>query len=259
MTWKEAIRRVLQEEGGPLHYTDITSRIFENEYRDKSNSGATPEQTVCALLATNKDAFQQLGSGVYALLDSAEEAPVKREPKAESMMVKEEMALIGRNNIIKNFGMFWSRSKVNWKSMSLYGSQNIGSTVVDFKDQRGVYMLHDGREVIYVGQAVKQPISKRLADHCKDRLNGRWDRFSWFGFYGVDEDGLLMPDDFQKTNFSMENLANAFEAVLIEGLEPRQNRRAGNDFGFEFIQADDPELEEEQAIINALNRRFKRR
>ena len=115
--------------------------------------------------------------------------------------------------------------------------------MVNFKDQRGIYLLHDAREVIYVGQAVKQPISKRLADHCRDRLNGRWDRFSWFGFYGVNEDGTLMQDDFQNTNFTMENLANAFEAILIEGLEPRQNRKAGNDFGFEFIQAQDPELE----------------
>lgn len=52
MTWKEAIRKVLQEEGGPLHYTDITSRIFENGYRKKEECGATPDQTVCAQLAT---------------------------------------------------------------------------------------------------------------------------------------------------------------------------------------------------------------
>ena len=57
MTWKEAIRKVLQEEGGPLHYTDITSRIFENGYRKKEECGATPDQTVCAQLATKKDMF----------------------------------------------------------------------------------------------------------------------------------------------------------------------------------------------------------
>lgn len=48
MTWKEAIRKVLLEEGGPLHYTDITTRIFENGYKGKNECGATPEQTVCA-------------------------------------------------------------------------------------------------------------------------------------------------------------------------------------------------------------------
>ena len=38
MTWKEAIRKVLLDEGGPLHYTDITTRIFENGYKGKADS-----------------------------------------------------------------------------------------------------------------------------------------------------------------------------------------------------------------------------
>lgn len=120
-----------------------------------------------------------------------------------------------------------------------------------------MHNLHDAREVIYVGQAVKQPISKRLADHCNDRLNGRWDRFSWFGFYGVDESGKLLTEDFKKTNFTMENLANAFEAILIEGLEPRQNRKAGNDFGFEFIQAQDSEMEENKMRLDIMKKLLK--
>ena len=72
MTWKEAIRKVLQEEGGPLHYTDITSRIFENGYRKKEECGATPDQTVCAQLATKKDMFLKLGNGIYKLADKSE-------------------------------------------------------------------------------------------------------------------------------------------------------------------------------------------
>jgi hypothetical protein len=33
------------------------------------------------------------------------------------------------------------------------------------------------------------------------------------------------------------------EAVLIEGLEPRQNRKRGDDFqAVEFLQAEDPQL-----------------
>lgn len=142
--------------------------------------------------------------------------------------------------------------------MDLYGTQITGSKLVNFKDQKGIYLLHDAREVIYVGQAVKQPISKRLSDHCKDRLNGRWDRFSWFGFYDVNEDGTLMQNDFQNTKFTMENLANAFEAILIEGLEPRQNRKTGNDFGFEFIQAQDPGLEEDKAALVLMKKLLKK-
>lgn len=93
---------------------------------------------------------------------------------------------------------------------------------------------------------MKQPISKRLADHCKDRLSGRWDRFSWFGFYGVNDDGKLIQDDFQNINFTIENLADTLEAILIEGLEPRQNRQTGKNFGFEFIQAPDREMEKDK-------------
>ena len=205
-----------------------------------------------------KEIFRQLGGGVYELIDPTADVPAQPESKSEKKQVKEEAAKIERNNIIKNFGMFWSRADVNWKTMNLYGTQNIGPSMVNFKDQRGIYLLHDAREVIYVGQAVKQPISKRLADHCRDRLNGRWDRFSWFGFYGVNEDGTLMQDDFKNTNFTMENLANAFEAILIEGLEPRQNRKAGNDFGFEFIQAQDPELEEDKAAFALMKKLMKK-
>lgn len=257
MTWKEAIRKVLLEEGGPLHYSDITNRIFENGYRDKAKCGATPNMTVSAQLTTNKELFQQLGNGVYSLIDKSD-AVSTTETKSEGAKVKQEMATIRRDNIIKSFGMFWNRADVNWKTMDLYGTQITGSKLVNFKDQKGIYLLHDAREVIYVGQAVKQPISKRLSDHCKDRLNGRWDRFSWFGFYDVYEDGTLMQNDFQNTKFSMENLANAFEAILIEGLEPRQNRKTGNDFGFEFIQAQDPGIEEDKAALVLMKKLLKK-
>lgn len=252
MTWKEAIMKVLLDEGAPMHYSDITNKIFENGYRNKAESGATPNLTVSAQLTTNKDLFQQLGGGVYSLIDNSVTVPTKKETKLEKEQVKQEETIIQRNSIIKNFGMYWSRSEVNWKTMNLFGTQIMGSKNVNFKEQCGIYLLHDAREVIYVGQAVKQPISKRLADHCKDRLSGRWDRFSWFGFYGINEDGSLMQGDFQNTNFSMENLANAFEAILIEGLEPRQNRKAGNDFGLEFIQEKDPELAEHRFKMDVM-------
>jgi hypothetical protein len=39
------------------------------------------------------------------------------------------------------------------------------------------------------------------------------------------------------------------EAVLIEGLEPRQNRKRGDDFqAIEFIQLEDPEIESERNL-----------
>lgn len=105
MTWKEAIRKVLLEEGGPLHYSDITNRIFENGYRDKAKCGATPNMTVSAQLTTNKELFQQLGNGVYGLIDKSD-AVSTTETKSEGVKVKQEMATIRRDNVIKSFGMF---------------------------------------------------------------------------------------------------------------------------------------------------------
>lgn len=255
MTWKEAIIKVLVDEGSPLHYSDITRRIIENGYRKPNEMGKTPEMTVNAQLTTNKHIFRKLGNGVFELLDGVKSEPSLIEHN-DVLLEKttEELLSVEREHIIKNFGMFWGRDNVDWKTANLYGCQNGSSSNINFKEQVGIYLLHDAREVVYVGQAVKQPISKRLADHCKDRLNGRWDRFSWFGFYGVAEDGKLIMDDFHNTNFSIENVANALEAILIEGLEPRQNRKAGNDFGYEFLQATDPKIEKkkQKAIIEQL-------
>jgi len=252
MTWQEAIKKVLAEEGAPMHYSDITKKIIENGYRKATEMGATPDQTVCAQLSTKKDIYEKIGGGVYALKGMEVEAPVAPHSPVKSKKKdnqKDAELVLQRNNIIKNYGMYWSREDVNWKNLNLWGTQNGSSTKVNFKGQIGIYMLHDAREVVYVGQAVKQSIAKRLSDHCKDRLNGRWDRFSWFGFYGVNEEGELETTDFENTVFSVENVANAFEAILIEGLEPRQNRKAGNEFGYEFIQAyDDDKLEEEQTV-----------
>ena len=155
MTWKEAIRKVLQEEGGPLHYTDITSRIFENGYRKKEECGATPDQTVCAQLATKKDMFLKLGNGIYKLVDKSETIADKQsETKEDRKQIAEEEKLILKDNIIKNFGMYWNRCDVNWKTMNLYGT-NGGAVIVNFKEQKGIYLLHDAREVIYVGKSRK--------------------------------------------------------------------------------------------------------
>ena len=70
----------------------------------------------------------------------------------------------------------------------------------------------------------------------------------------VKEDGTL------KTSVDFSNLDSSImiatmEAVLIEGLEPRQNRKRGDDFNaIEFLQVEDPELGRNRklAIANEL-------
>ena len=72
MTWKEAIIKVLAEEGTPMHYADITKKIIENGYRNQTEMGNTPEMTVSAQLTTKKNIFKKLGNGVFELLPTIE-------------------------------------------------------------------------------------------------------------------------------------------------------------------------------------------
>ena len=119
-------------------------------------------------------------------------------------------------------------------------------------------MLHDGRETIYVGQAIDQPLGKRLKNHTVDRLSGRWDRFSWFGFYPISDKGKLITD-IKLDNIAFQNLGDLLEAVLIESMEPRQNRKQGNLFsGLEFLQQEAPEIQKirKQQLIKELTEKI---
>lgn len=149
-----------------------------------------------------------------------------------------------RIKIINSFGIYWNRNFVHWKSTkpNLLGIQQIGASEVNFKDQIGIYLLHDSRETIYVGQAVDQPLGKRLKDHTSDRLSGRWDRFSWFGLRAVHDNGELQ-EKLKFENLSIQDIGDILEAILIESIEPRQNRKQGNlFFGLEYLQQEAPEI-----------------
>jgi hypothetical protein len=75
-------------------------------------------------------------------------------------------------------------------------------------------------------------------------MSARWDRFSWFGLLPVSETGALgsLPK-----NYDSANLVPALEAILIEALEPRQNRKRGDDLAaVEYIQRVDPDIEKKK-------------
>jgi hypothetical protein len=150
--------------------------------------------------------------------------------------------------LINAFGMYWSRDKILWTANPrILGQQQTGSTPVDFLGQKGVYLLYDGREVVYVGRTTEQPLGIRLRQHTSDRLNGRWGRFSWFGVYPVAESGAL--DTNAPGTYDLSMLIITMEALLIEGLEPPQNRKRGDDFrAVEFLQVEDPEIQKSQII-----------
>ena len=136
---------------------------------------------------------------------------------------------------------------MHWKTNpDLLGIQQIGATEVNFKDQRGIYLLYDNREIIYVGQAIEQTLGQRLKQHISDRLSGRWDRFSWFGFYSVNDKGHLS-DRKKFENIDIQVLADTLEAILIESVEPRQNRKQGNTLsGMEYLQKESAEIKKKR-------------
>ena len=250
LKWKEAIEKVLNEEKKALHYTKIAELIAERGYR--KSLGATPQDSVSGNMTTDintnkeKSIFAKVDKGYYILrkfLDDGsqlltDEEDTKKIDNGEKESAKES------HKIINAFGIYWNRNLVYWKTTpDLLGIQQIGASEVNFKNQIGIYLLHDSRETIYVGQAIEQTLGQRLKNHTTDRLGGRWDRFSWFGFYPINEDGKLNLD-LKFKDLTVQNLGDALEAILIESIEPRQNRKQGNLFyGLEYLQKEAPEIQ----------------
>jgi len=241
-SWKEAIIEVLEAAGQSMHYADIAEEIQRRKLR--SNVGATPANTVYTALyeSIRKDGddslFVKSGAGEFMLRHAS--TPSKKRGRSPASPELEEAAETG--GIIKAFGMFWRREWVDWTSRpKLMGVQQEGAKPVDFAEQKGVYLLHDGREVVYVGRMTEKRLAARLSEHTKDRLNGRWDRFSWFGLLDVTDAGELTEQAL--SSLTADDVITTMEALLIEGLEPRQNRKRGDAFrAVEYVQHLDPEL-----------------
>jgi len=241
MEWKDAIKTVLQDAKEPMHYTEIADQIAQRTLRAGADLGATPASTVNSILATSfknegdSSPFLRTSRGYYTLRSKGQQMTIGPELEAETSEA---------TGLVNAFGMFWERSKVLWitPQPKILGQQQTGSGSVDFSEEKGVYLLHDSQGVLYVGRTTDQNLGKRLYQHTLDRLAGRWTRFSWFGVYPVEENGTL--NSATPPNLDVDLVISTMEAVLIEGLEPRQNRKRGDDFqAIEFNQVEDPEVE----------------
>lgn len=256
MKWQDAIIKVLEESEEPLHYAEIAEQIVERGLRE--NVGATPARTVAYYLSTSltnegdASPFERVARGEYRPREVRSVSAEGGQPRPTAPFASEESEDVEEYGPINAFGMYWRRKDVSWtgSSIKLLGQQYKGSDDVDFGEQRGIYLLHDGREVIYVGRTTSQRLGFRLKEHTKDRLEGRWDRFSWFGINVVDSDGSLVENE-DRIEVPIESLIVAMESLLIEGLEPRQNRRRGDGFvAVEYLQVVDPDvLKKEQELL----------
>lgn len=248
LTWREAIDTILRSSITPLHYKEITDRIIADALR--SSLGATPAATVNAQISASikrdgdKSPYIRVAKGTFALAKAGTHQlqPTKHKltPTVDESEESEE-----QYDIVSSFGMFWRRNAIQWVATpKLLGMQQIGATPVDFNKQLGIYLLYDGREVIYIGRTTDRPLGRRLYEHTLDRMAARWDRFSWFGLLPVSEAGLLgaLP-----ATYEAAKMIPALEAILIEALEPRQNRKRGDDLSaVEYIQREDPEIQKKR-------------
>jgi hypothetical protein len=241
MEWKDAIVKVLSDAGTPIHYTEIAEQIVERGLREELT--ATPANTVAAIITillkneATQSPFFRTARG-YTLRSLQQQSPVLAQ---EELIDTESSETTG---VVNAFGMFWDRSKVLWEAQPrILGQQQAGSTEVNFCEEKGVYLLHDSQGVVYVGRVSDQNLGRRLYQHTVDRLTGRLTRFSWFGVYPVEQNGMLKTTvDFSRVDINV--VIATMEAVLIEGLEPRQNRKRGDDFqAVEFLQFEDPQLQ----------------
>jgi hypothetical protein len=241
MPWEDAIKHVLSEADGTLHYAEIAERITSSGLR--RNVGATPASTVASYLSTSlrsegeNSPYLRVGRGEYTLKKLAVERNAEVVANTNVVQQEEGAGALGA------FGMFWRRDSILWTGKQLLGRQGAGATNVSFANQIGVYLLHDVARVIYVGRA-DDTLFSRLKAHTTDRLGGRWDRFSWFGLRSVLDNGELSTTP---VPWSQNVVVETMEALLIESLEPPLNRRRGDNFSAaEYLQVPDPQIEKEK-------------
>lgn len=204
----------LEDERGAMHYTEIAGRI------NALSSSVSGTISLVIQKEGDKSPIVSTGYGYYDLRDNDE-----------------------KRGLVKAFGMFWDAQQVNWKSTApeILGKLPNDKKHIDFYNQKGVYVLHDGYRSVYVGQTTT--LGKRLKEHTNDRKHGRWDKFSWFGFCPVKDDGSF--GDVAETTVDVidggiRSLTTLLEGVLIEVVEPPLNRQQGKGLkGNQYMQATD--------------------
>ena len=256
LPWREAILRVLSTADEPMHYTEIAQAIIDQKLRQ--DVGATPSNAVASALSSQALVRKvvRVERGYYILASKLQlpqagstASSAKGGPRNRTASVSTRTETVaelpdGESGLIGSFGMFWLRSEVDWTAtpVKLLGVQLDGGNPVDFAEQAGVYLLYEGNRVIYVGRVTSPRLGQRLWEHTRDRLKARWDKFSWFGVRSVGDNGCL--GSLPHPGFTLAALIATMEALLIEGLEPPQNRRQGDGFkALEFIQEVDPQIE----------------
>lgn len=129
----------------------------------------------------------------------------------------------------KNYGLDW-KWDLGLKNDGTWGVDARGNEV-DFDKQVGIYVLKKGPKSVYVGKTGSGMKSGGLIDrlvshHYDKNKRGKWDRFCWFGMYGVNtkSNKLIKTED---TRLKTSALISDFEAVLIYLMNAKLNKASG--------------------------------
>jgi len=236
MTWDEAVWEVMKNRVYAARVNAVVKRIQRLKLRDL---GTNPYQAV----------YQALNSGStgtnprYEKVGKAQFKRVSTHPSVDPTIDEEDdddtegSAALDDSGVVTAYGIYWRRDKVTWKhgSSKLLGKQYEDSEPQDFSGQRGVYVLHDHLGPVYVGRALSDNLATRLKAHTKDRLSSRWSYFSWFGLNHTNETPGEI--DSQSDSIDTKSVIAAIEAIMIEAMEPRLNRKQGDHINkTEFLQ-----------------------
>ena len=237
----DAIRQILEGANEPLRADEIAHRIVEYQLRRE----AKVHSVNAALSAMVRDGSVVKPERALFAHNPNPGGPVS----AEEIRKAEEDAQL--NNVCA-YGLYWERDKVNWnpgrgrQRGGMLGRAGDGTNPVDFSNQAGIYVLYNGMTPVYVGRtnADNNALMTRLVSHhSDDRKGARWDKFSWFGFRPVSDDGQLVTTD---TSVSTDLLITFLEAVMIEAFLPPLNNKGGDLLGTMYEQVEDEALVEKR-------------
>jgi hypothetical protein len=104
----------------------------------------------------------------------------------------------------------------------------------------GIYALHlKGGTVIYFGHTGEKTLGECLYEHTQDRLDGLFEKFSFYGFRPIFDDGTVGP---LPEKADIRDVMASMLSVLAQVASPKGDQRYVDNFTqLEFIQFPDPE------------------
>ncbi len=141
--------------------------------------------------------------------------------------------------MIKAYGRLWKRELVDWRKSGLYGTfqytpknaQKAKTVETNCWSQRGIYVLYEGYEPVYVGQAgikASASIGNRLKAHTRDPFQDRWNRFSWYGICTINTTNGIVKDAAKQATVKPDQIISDLEAIAIYISDPPYNKKAGS-------------------------------